>query len=153
MINYPRWAIAVTVIVCLFGVFFAAPNFFDEPPGFLPEQQVNLGLDLQGGAHLLLEVEIEEVVTASLQSVRSQVRRALRPRQGPRIGYSGLAVEGNAVVFRLRDPADEEEASERVRNVDRDAVLTVSDDVNFRLEFTEQALIDRRQRATETDPK
>jgi preprotein translocase subunit SecD len=148
MINYPRWAIAITVIVCAWGIIFAAPNFFDEPPAFLPAQQVNLGLDLQGGAHLLLEVEIEEVIKASLDSIRSQVRRELRRRK-PRIGYSGLAVEGGAVVFRLRDAADEEEARERIRNVERDAVLTVSGDVNFRLEFTEQAIIDRRQRAIE----
>ena len=149
MINYPRWAIAVTVIVCLFGVFFAAPNFFDEPPGFLPEQQVNLGLDLQGGAHLLLEVEIEEVVTASLESIRSQVRRELRRRQ-PRIGYArrGLTVEGNAVVIRGISPGDMEEARDRLRNIDRDAPISVSDGV-IRLEFTEQALIDRRQRAIE----
>jgi len=147
MINYPRWAIVITVIVCLLGIFFAAPNFFDDPPAILPDQQVNLGLDLQGGAHLLLEVEIEEVITASLDSIRSQVRRELRRRQ-PRIGYSGLAVDGNAVVFRLRDAADEEEARDRLRNIDRDVALTVSDGV-IRLEFTEQALIDRRQRAIE----
>ena len=148
MINYPRWAMLITLVVCAWGIIFAAPNFFDEPPAVLPDQKVNLGLDLQGGAHLLLEVEIEDVITAALESIRSQVRRELRRRQ-PRISYSGLAVEGDAVVFRLRDIADEEEARERVRNIDRDAVLTVSDDVNFRLEFTEQALIDRRQRAIE----
>ena len=148
MINYPRWAMVVTLVVCVWGIVFAAPNFFDEPPGFLPQSKVNLGLDLQGGAHLLLEVEIDDVITASLDSIRSQVRNELRRNQ-PRIGYSGLAVEGNAVVFRLRDAADEEEARERLRNVERDAVLTVSDDINFRLEFTEQALIDRRQRAIE----
>ena len=148
MINYPRWAILITVVVCVWGIVFAAPNFFDEPPGVLPDQQVNLGLDLQGGAHLLLEVEINEVIKASLDSIRSQVRRELRRRQ-PRIGYSGLAVDGNAVVFRLRDTTDEELARKRIRNVERDAVLTVNGDVNFRLEFTEQALIDRRQRAIE----
>lgn len=148
MINYPRWAILITVIVCAWGFIFAAPNFFDEPPGFLPNQQVNLGLDLQGGAHLLLEVEIDDVIKASLDSIRSQVRRELRRKQ-PRIGYSGLAVDGNAVVFRLRDAADEEEARERVGDVERDAVLSVTGDVNFRLELTEQALIDRRQRAIE----
>ena len=36
MINYPRWAILVTLVVCLWGVIFAAPNFFDEPPAVLP---------------------------------------------------------------------------------------------------------------------
>jgi preprotein translocase subunit SecD len=140
---------AITLVVCVWGIVFAAPNFFDEPPGFLPQSKVNLGLDLQGGAHLLLEVEIEEVITASLDSIRSQVRSELRRKQ-PRIGYArrGLVVEGNAVVIRGVDPADLNEARDRLRNIDRDIVLTVSDGV-IRLEFTEQALIDRRQRAIE----
>ena len=147
MINYPRWAIAITLIVCAWGIVFAAPNFFDEPPGFLPSSQVNLGLDLQGGAHLLLEVEIDDVLKASLESIRSQVRRELRRRQ-PRIGYKGLKVEGNAVVIRGFKIDDIDAARERLRGIDRDVVLSVSGDV-IRLEFTEQALIDRRQRAIE----
>ncbi len=147
MINYPRWAIAITLIVCAWGIVFAAPNFFDEPPGFLPSSQVNLGLDLQGGAHLLLEVEIDDVLKASLESIRSQVRRELRRRQ-PRIGYKSLKVEGNAVVIRGFKVDDIDAARERLRGIDRDVVLSVSGDV-IRLEFTEQALIDRRQRAIE----
>ena len=140
---------AITVIVCAWGLIFAAPNFFDEPPSFLPAQKVNLGLDLQGGAHLLLEVEIDEVIKASLESIRSQVRRELRRRK-PRIGYArrGLAVEGNAVVIRGVDSADMDESRDRLRNIDRDIALSVSRGV-IRLEFTEQALIDRRQRAIE----
>ena len=148
MINYPRWAIAITLIVCVWGIVFAAPNFFDEPPGFLPAQKVRLGLDLQGGAHLLLEVEIDSVITASLKSIESQARRELRRRR-PRINYTGgLRVEGNAVVIRGINPADMEEARDRLRNIERDAVLTVSGN-DIRLEFTEQALTDRRQRAIE----
>ncbi|MCZ6588961.1 MAG: protein translocase subunit SecD [Alphaproteobacteria bacterium] len=147
MINYPRWAIAITLIVCAWGIVFAAPNFFDEPPGFLPESQVNLGLDLQGGAHLLLEVEIDDVLKASLESIRSQVRRELRRRQ-PRIGYKSLKVEGNAVVIRGFKSDDIDVARERLRNIDRDAAISVSGGI-FRLEFTEQAIIDRRQRAIE----
>ncbi|NKB49130.1 MAG: protein translocase subunit SecD [Alphaproteobacteria bacterium] len=148
MINYPRWAILITLIVCAWGVIFAAPNFFADPPAVLPEQQVNLGLDLQGGAHLLLEVEVDDVINASLKAIQAEVRRVLR-RQQPRINYTGLDVDGNAVVFRLRDSADEEEARDRVQGIERDAALTVTGDAHFRLELTEQALIDRRQRAIE----
>jgi preprotein translocase subunit SecD len=148
MINYPRWAILVTLVICLWGVVFAAPNFFDEPPSVLPESQVRLGLDLQGGAHLLLEVEVQEVINASLKSIQSEVRRVLRRRQ-PRISYTGLAVEGNAVVFNLRNPTDLEEARDRVANIERDATLTVTDGTRFRIEFGEDALIARRQRAIE----
>ena len=128
MINYPRWAIAITVIVCAWGVIFAAPNFFDDPPAFLPDLKVKLGLDLQGGAHLLLEVEVDEVVSAALESIESQARRELRRRR-PRINYTrGLKVEGNAVVIRGISPADMDEARERLRNIERDVVVSVSGD-------------------------
>ena len=148
MINYPRWAIAITLVVCAWGVIFAAPNFFDEPPGFLPAQKVRLGLDLQGGAHLLLEVEVDVVIRETLKSIETQARRELRRRR-PALNYSGgLKVEGNAVVIRDVNPADMEEALDRVRGVDRDAVASSSGN-DIRIEFTEQALIDRRQRAIE----
>ena len=148
MINYPRWAIAFTVIICAWGVVFAAPNFFNEPPEFLPDSQVRLGLDLQGGAHLLLEVEVDDVIKASLDSIATQARRELRRRQ-PRVNYKGgLRVEGNTVIIRDVNPADMEAARERLSGIDRDLTLTVSGD-DIRLELTEQAIIDRRQRAIE----
>lgn len=147
MINYPRWAIAITVIICTWGVIFAAPNFFDDPPGFLPQSQAKLGLDLQGGAHLLLEVEIEDVIRASLESIKSQARRELRRRQ-PRVGYKSLRVEGNAVVVRGIKPDDMELARDRLGNLERDTPVTVSGN-DIHLELTEQALNDRRQRAIE----
>jgi len=147
MINYPRWAILITLVVCVWGVVFAAPTFFDEPPGFLPQSKVRLGLDLQGGAHLLLEVEVDDVIRSSLESMESQARRELRRRQ-PRVNYKSLRVEGNAVVVRGVNLDDLDQALERLNDIDRDVTVNVSGDV-VRLELTEQAVIDRRQRALE----
>src|SRR5436305_685042 len=62
MLHFQTWKIVVIVVVCAFGVIFSLPNLFsaetlDKLPGFVPKQQVNLGLDLRGGSHLLLEVD------------------------------------------------------------------------------------------------
>ena len=149
MINYPRWAILVTLVVCLWGVIFAAPNFFDEPPAVLPGPTVPIGLDLQGGGHWLLDVDVDKPIIESLESIRSQVRSELRSGQ-PKIDYSGLAVDGNAVEFALRSISDHEAARERVRDIDPGIVLKVTDGINFRLEFTEEALRERTQRLVET---
>ena len=56
---------AIIAIVALLGILFAVPSFLPENvrdawPGFLPTQTVVLGLDLQGGSHLLLQVNEEE---------------------------------------------------------------------------------------------
>ncbi len=148
MINFPRWAIVLTLVVCVWGIVFAAPTFFDEPPAVLPDQTVNLGLDLQGGAHLLLNVEVDAVIRESLESIESQARRELR-RQRPRVRYTGgVRTIGDAVIIGGINPADLDEARERLRDIDQDAQMTVSGN-NIRIEFTEEALAERRQRAIE----
>lgn len=122
MVNYPRWAIAFTLIICVWGIVFASSNFLRESSQFLPDSKVRLGLDLQGGAHLLLEVEVDEVVKATLESIESLARRELRRRK-PRIKYTGgIRTEGNTVVIRGINPGDLETALERLNAIDRDLV-------------------------------
>ena len=53
MVNYARWNIVVTLLICVLGLVYAAPNFFgasddsgfDDTPAFVPSKKVNLGLD------------------------------------------------------------------------------------------------------------
>lgn len=61
MLYFSRWKSALIWLIVLAGVIFAAPNFFQREtlaklPGFLPKQQVALGLDLSGGSRLVLRV-------------------------------------------------------------------------------------------------
>ena len=65
--------------VCLLGVLFALPNTFapatlEHWPSFLPKHQVALGLDLRGGSHLLLEVDMTTVEQERLNSLVDEVR-------------------------------------------------------------------------------
>ncbi len=102
--------------VCLLGLVLSLPNLFARDtvaswPGWLPQGQINLGLDLQGGSHLLLEVDIDEVVRDRLETLVSDVRVALRSN---RIRYRGLGQRGGSVVFQLVDEADAGRALEVV---------------------------------------
>src|SRR3546814_13984774 len=72
----------------------------------LPVQKINLGLDLQGGPHLLLEVEADAVIRDRVQALEGVVRAALRPEN---IGYTDLGQRGRVVGFTLRDPSRAEE--------------------------------------------
>ena len=114
MVQIPRWQILVILGVLLAGLAFAAPNLIkretlDQLPSWVPSEPVNLGLDLRGGSYLLLEVDIEGVFEEQLagfvDSVRVELRRV-------RIGYTGLGLEGDSVVFSLREPGDIERARE-----------------------------------------
>ncbi len=106
MLQIDTWKRVLIWMVVAAGVFLAAPNLFYERvesrndavaaierqgstseleaeaatwPSWLPSGLVNLGLDLRGGAHLLAEVQVEDVYAARLEALWPQVRDALRP--------------------------------------------------------------------------
>ncbi len=161
MLHFPRWKIALILIVVLAGLVTTFPNFFSEStvkswPDWLPKRQVVLGLDLQGGAYLLYEVDRTDYIKTRLQSLRGEVRKAMRPEGGENIGYTGLAVQGDSVQFRIRDIAKLEEARTRLQPLENplassilggtpvnEFALTSTDDGLFRFEFTEEGLAQR----------
>ncbi len=141
------WRIAVVVGAVLLGVLASLPNLFDRAtleqlPDWFPKRQIVLGLDLQGGSHLLLEVDVEALVRERLENLLFDIRRALRPA---RIGYRGLAVRGDAVTFTLVDPAQRELALEKLQEINPELV-TGTFGTPLRREF--DITIDAEGRAT-----
>ncbi len=75
------------LIVALVGILFALPNFLPKDvaeslPGWVPSQTMVLGLDLQGGSQLLLEVDREGIISERLQTLRRDVRNVLANQNG-----------------------------------------------------------------------
>lgn len=108
MLHFPRWKSLLIVASCFLFVLFAIPSFLSEStreslPSWLPKQAVNLGLDLQGGSHLLLEVDFEAFKREQMNNLADDVRAKLREKK---MGYRGLTVQGGKVVFSLRDGTD-----------------------------------------------
>lgn len=109
MLFFPRWKILSIFAAILAGIVYLAPNLL--PPGplaalpdWFPHKTINLGLDLRGGSHLLLEVDTRAVVRERLNAVVDDVRTSLREDF---IGYTGGPAVGTDNVIRLsiRDPA------------------------------------------------
>ncbi|MDD2966696.1 MAG: protein translocase subunit SecD [Desulfovibrionaceae bacterium] len=85
-----RWRMAVVVIVLLAGIAYSVPSLLGHNPlpGILPDKSINLGLDLKGGIHLTLGVEVQKAVSNSLAMAGQDLRRqaldekivVLRPR-------------------------------------------------------------------------
>jgi preprotein translocase subunit SecD len=126
MLRFSSWKTVVVLGICLLGLIYTLPNLFpreqmERMPRWLPHQQINLGLDLQGGSHLLLEVDLSALVKERLDGLVDEVRSTLRPE---RIGYRDLGVRGNAVTFTLTDPADAPRALEALRKLDQSVGLT-----------------------------
>src|SRR5262245_13193421 len=108
MLHFTRWKTIATLLVCLAGVVFTIPTFFAREtvqswPWWVPHQQLNLGLDLRGGAHLLLSMEAADVRKDWLDTLRDDARTRLR---NAKIGASGLGIANNSVVVRLTKPEE-----------------------------------------------
>jgi preprotein translocase subunit SecD len=108
MLHFERWKIFAVLIVCMAGVLFTLPNFFPKEtvekwPWWVPHKQLPLGLDLQGGAHLLLAMDTKELEKDWLNNLRDDTRRQLREAK---IGFSNLGVTSHAVQVKVTKPED-----------------------------------------------
>jgi preprotein translocase subunit SecD len=93
MLQFQLWKKLLVVMVAVLGIIFALPNLIGGDDGagadFLPGKQINLGLDLQGGSHLLLRVDVDAVKQERLENIGETLRRDFRAEK---IRFSGLAV-------------------------------------------------------------
>lgn len=108
MLYFSRWKTVAIWLTVLAGFLFAAPNLIPQTtlanlPDWLPKRQMTLGLDLQGGSHILLEIDRQDLADERLNSTRDEIRTRLRDA---RIGYTGLTGTANSAQVRISDAAD-----------------------------------------------
>jgi protein-export membrane protein SecD len=123
MLHFQRWKVILVWSIVLLGLLLALPNLFPASslaglPSWLPHKQVNLGLDLQGGAHLLYQLDEKEVVEDWLKTVRGDVRDTLRGTK-PAIGYTDLAQNAatRSVSVKIRNAADYDKAFDDLKKL------------------------------------
>lgn len=140
----------ISLLVCVVGAIYALPNFLTPGQrGWLPrqlaEQTVNLGLDLQGGSHLLMEVDVNEGLRDRMSFVVDGARRALKARH---IGYRQLtlAADKMSFTFTLRDGDQGDLAMKTVRETDPDLIVTTADRGQVMVAFSQDAIAERRKK-------
>lgn len=148
MIHFQPWKVILVLATIVLSLAYAAPNLLSEKqaeslPSWLPHRQVSLGLDLQGGSHILLEVDIAAVLRERTNALLDSVRAALR--KDTTLRYTGLGIEGGAVVFRLQDPSKADQVRRSIREAEPDSDATVQGDT-FRVGFKADE-IERKKRA------
>ncbi|MGI9386291.1 MAG: protein translocase subunit SecDF, partial [Methyloligellaceae bacterium] len=121
MLHFARWKLFLVLLVSVAGVFFALPNLFSAKtlsaiPDWIPHKQINLGLDLQGGAHLLYQIDEKELVEDWLKDVRGEVRDAMKADRSIRYRPS-VSVPSRTVTVRLHKEADIDKALALLRPV------------------------------------
>ncbi|ABI66191.1 protein translocase subunit SecD [Maricaulis maris] len=132
MLHFGRWKLLSIFLITLLGVMYTIPNFVPEedrftinevdgtatPKGiwrFIPAGTINLGLDLQGGSHIVFEVDMDEVRDAQLETLASDIRTTLR--DAPPVLARSVAVIGDEVVVLLVRPEERDTALERIREL------------------------------------
>lgn len=95
------WRIILIIVVLIPAVVYVLPTF---KPSLWPHNQINLGLDLQGGMHLGLEVQAEKAVENTIESIRSDLRGSLRNERIRSVEVSD--VNADKLAFRLINPDD-----------------------------------------------
>ena len=85
----------------------------DAWPSFLPGDVVNLGLDLRGGVHLLVDVQVEEVWDERIRNLRREAFDALKDEKILR----KISVDDGRVIVKPNDPAQQAQAGEVLRGL------------------------------------
>lgn len=143
MAQIPKWKAFLILLICAAGILFAFPNLLTKEqqtaiPGWL--QPLSLGLDLQGGSQLLLEVDIKAGLKDQLNSLIDSVRASLRQEK---IGYTNLMIRGDAVTFKLRDTNQIALTEKTLRREMADIDTKINADGTARLAFTQEAIKER----------
>jgi preprotein translocase subunit SecD len=93
------WRIPVVCAILIGAFIYIVPTF---KPGIWPHKKINLGLDLQGGMHLALEVEVEKAVESTVERIRNELRTDFRKEK---IRYESISHSGkNGLRIRLLEP-------------------------------------------------
>lgn len=121
MLHFPQWKLILVIGIVVAGIVFALPNVFpratmENMPSWLPHKQVHLGLDLQGGAHLLYQLDENEMTEDWLGTIRDDVRETLRKNRIPYIDLMQNVAE-RTVSVKIREGGDFDKAYSELRKL------------------------------------
>ncbi|WP_137158111.1 protein translocase subunit SecDF [Rhizobium sp. FKL33] len=162
MLYFSRWKAIAIWLVTLVSILIAAPNFIPKDvlagmPSWFPKTTMTLGLDLQGGSHIMLQLDRNDILKERMDTVLDDVRGNLRKAS---IGYTGLAARGQQVTFKLRDASQIDAAKEALKDLTlpvsvggfggssiQEARVSNTADGTFTVELTDEGLNYRVQSA------
>jgi len=148
MLDFSRFNKIVTLGTCLFFFVLALPNLvpgsvLEAMPGWMPTRKLNLGLDLRGGSHLLLKINIDSYLKEQMGVIRDEIRVKLR---GEKIGYTSLTAKPDAVQFGVRVETLPEGPTieELVAQVDPDLSVEEGDKGAYKVFYGDQAIVKKQ---------
>ncbi len=118
MLHFSRWKTIAILLACFAGLIGAVPNFFEKSRviqwPFPFNKSVNLGLDLQGGAHFLLGMDTSVLRRDWLQDIAQDARQKMR---AAKLGFTGIGQRDGRVIVTLAKPEDSDAALKELRAI------------------------------------
>ena len=117
MLRFAPWKLASVLALVAAAVLLVIPSFMSSQtvdaldarlPGFIPLRQIVLGLDLQGGAYMLMQVDEASVIKSQVEALRDDVRQKMR--DGKIALSGGIATQPRGVLVRIADKAERDKA-------------------------------------------
>lgn len=136
MQNLPKCKIFFSIICTIFAVICALPNFTQVKSKYLPHNSVNLGLDLRGGAHLLLDVDFDTYLNDTIENLADTLRKSFRE---DKIGYKNLLVKQNNIQLELRSQEALKPLKRIISKIDPEINVEASDN-RIKLSYSESRL-------------
>lgn len=115
MKSISTWKIALTFLLIIIATLYVIPNFTEKKYNWLPGDKVNLGLDLRGGSHLLLDVDFESYLDGVGQSIADSLKKYLRQEK---VGYKTLVIDKANINFEIKSVDDFTEVKKIVKKID-----------------------------------
>src|SRR6202171_2267020 len=154
MLRFPAWKIVSILAMTAFALLLIAPSLMSPDrrealishlPKWVPARAIVLGLDLQGGSHVLLEVDSNSVVKSLVDNLRDSVRRVLREEKVAITG--GIGAQPRGVQLRIPDLGERARVMPKLKQLaastgsglsasSRAAAFDVSENDNGLIQFT-----------------
>ncbi len=116
--------------VIVASIIYILPSF---KPALWPHKQINLGLDLQGGMHLVLEVETEKAVESNVERIAQEIKEGLQKKRIRNVAVDRIA--GKKISVRVKDEESAANVKELLDDEFRDLTLSKSTE-NDMISFT-----------------
>src|SRR5271157_6036301 len=124
MLRFAPWKLASVLALVAAAILLIVPSFMPAEtvdalaarlPGIIPMRQIVLGLDLQGGAYMLMQVDDASVIKSQVDALRDDVRQKMR--DGKIALSGGIATQARGVLVRIADPTERQKAYELLQSL------------------------------------
>lgn len=138
--NRVTYRLVIFIIAAIFSVAFSIPSLFQLDKG----HKINLGLDLQGGIHMLLDVEVDKAITSKIKSVAASLSYSAKKDE---LLLDEIKIEDDYFEFSILDPDESPKFDAILKDIKG---LEISKNgLNYHVGLTESEIVDTKNYAVD----